>query len=568
MAQPLTLEQMENGLDTTKADSIKVDYLNAIGTHYLRTGDSPTALTYFLKARDLSETIGDSNRIVSCMLNHGSVFFYSKDYANAKKFYRDAQDVARRHCDLFKNAAVNINVGAVYDANKQYDSARYYYQIAKLDFMGLKDTKHIAVCEANIASLYSVEEDYDRALEAYDASNQLYQSIGRRYELMINYFNMAVMFSKMKAHDKAIEYYRKSLMYEEEGFLPNDPADVYKGISKAYEALNDYEQALDNYKTYHEMSDSIQEIGNDLKVEEIHSKYQNDIEEKELERLLKEQEANEEIVALKDKTMALQKSKLKKNKLLSVILLILVIVLVGGIATIALLFRKIKKVNTSLLHANHELEVRAKKTELKALLAQITPHFVFNSLNSIQNFIIQNDIDSSIKYLGKFSKLMRTTLTHSDKDMVVMQLELESLEDYVGLEKLRLNKPLEFSIHVDDGVNTHNLLIPPLLIQPLLENAIWHGVSELSGPGKIELHIREVGDVLVVELMDNGVGIKEQEVNEEDAYHHVRGLDITRNRIEQLWFQKGEYKSLKLSSNHTFAQGNGLKIEFELPVKF
>ncbi len=156
-----------------------------------------------------------------------------------------------------------------------------------------------------------------------------------------------------------------------------------------------------------------------------------------------------------------------------------------------------------------EFQLRIAEAERKALQSQLNPHFIFNSLNSIQNMVLDEDPDSAYQYLAKFGKLIRRVLEFSDLSMVALNDELETLRLYMDLENLRLNDKFDYQVHIDEGVNLLEV-IPSMIMQPHVENSIWHGIMPLKGEkrGKIDITIQKNREGLHFEVRDNGVGRK------------------------------------------------------------
>jgi sensor histidine kinase YesM len=136
----------------------------------------------------------------------------------------------------------------------------------------------------------------------------------------------------------------------------------------------------------------------------------------------------------------------------------------------------------------------------------MNPHFIFNVLSSIQYFITKNDELNAINYLTSFSKLMRTVLTRSVADSISLREELDLLRDYVHLEKLRFEEKFEFAIQCDPTINTDEVMIPSLLIQPYVENAILHGLYNKEGQGSLVVNVSLADDFLLFKIVDDGVG--------------------------------------------------------------
>jgi len=170
---------------------------------------------------------------------------------------------------------------------------------------------------------------------------------------------------------------------------------------------------------------------------------------------------------------------------------------------------------------------------MQSLRLQMNPHFIFNSLNSINSYIVDNKTLQASDYLSKFSRLMRLILENSRHETITLSKELEYVSLYLLIESLRFAKAFEYEIHVDESVDAENLIVPPLFIQPFLENSIWHGLMPRKGTRTLNLDLTQSSDILTVVVSDNGVGreysakLKETKITLKNSH----GMDITKNRI-------------------------------------
>jgi ligand-binding sensor domain-containing protein len=184
---------------------------------------------------------------------------------------------------------------------------------------------------------------------------------------------------------------------------------------------------------------------------------------------------------------------------------------------------------------NRAYEKKIAEVEMHALRAQMNPHFMFNSLNSINNFILKNDPDNASGYLTKFSRLMRLILDNSRSEWIVLENELKALELYIQLEVVRFDDVFEYELIVDPGVDVTTTFVPPMIIQPYVENAIWHGLLHRHSPGgKLVIRIWRTGDILHINVEDNGVGRQEATrlKSKSATKHKSHGLKITAERID------------------------------------
>jgi len=177
---------------------------------------------------------------------------------------------------------------------------------------------------------------------------------------------------------------------------------------------------------------------------------------------------------------------------------------------------------------------RALELELRSLRSQMNPHFIFNSLNSIHKYIWSNQTEEASEYLTKFSRLMRIILENTQHSQVLLSKELQSLYLYLELESLRCSNKFSYSIHVDPSINQDDVMIPPLIIQPFVENAIWHGLVHREGTGKLLVDISLSGKMFVCTVSDNGIGRKKaMEIRQRKGpVHQSMGMKVTQERIK------------------------------------
>jgi sensor histidine kinase YesM len=182
-----------------------------------------------------------------------------------------------------------------------------------------------------------------------------------------------------------------------------------------------------------------------------------------------------------------------------------------------------------------EMEKSILELEQEAARLQMNPHFIFNCLNSIQGFISTNDPFQAKKYLAKFAKLMRLILENAREEFIPLQNEINMLENYLELEKLSTQPPFEFSITVDEAIDPEHIQVPPMMIQPFIENAIIHGLKRKDSVGSISIHFKTKGEILFCSIRDNGIGRKKAaDINGQTrGQHKSTAIAITQKRLEQ-----------------------------------
>jgi len=211
------------------------------------------------------------------------------------------------------------------------------------------------------------------------------------------------------------------------------------------------------------------------------------------------------------------------------IVLAILFLLTGIIVGVRMRLNQIRKKE----RLNSDFQKRLAELEMEALRAQMNPHFIFNSLNSINNFILKNESEQASDFLVKFSRLVRQVLNNSKQKYVTLADEIKALSLYIELEQLRFAYRFNFSVEADENIDPDSVLVPPLIIQPYVENAIWHGLMHKEGNGILRIYIEYVPGVICFEVLDNGIG-REKSKEYKSKYSSEKksmGLSITRDRI-------------------------------------
>jgi ligand-binding sensor domain-containing protein len=217
-----------------------------------------------------------------------------------------------------------------------------------------------------------------------------------------------------------------------------------------------------------------------------------------------------------------------------------------------------------------ELEINKRLVDFKlmALRAQMNPHFIFNSINAIQRYVIQNKAEVAYNYLTKFSKLIRKVLDNSNEHTITLNQELETLNLYVELELLRFENEFDYQLQMSQTIDADNIFVPGMLIQPFVENAIWHGIMPLNNirKGLIKLNIEEQHGFLIIRVEDNGIGRKlSAKLNKNQHNHKSFGTYLSSERLELLYASKAEIEIINLENDKQ--EATGTLVEIKLPIK-
>jgi predicted aspartyl protease len=296
---------------------------------------------------------------------------------------------------------------------------------------------------------------------------------------------------------------------------------------------------------------------------------------------VKLKEKNREYEIIKDSLMNVEKSKIKllqdqqnekDQAMLKYFSIILSILIISGLI-IGYQYRKRKEQEAQSQIQKHAEEAEKLKrinaeSEMTALRAQMNPHFIFNALQSIQNFLIQKNPDDANLYLVKFGKLMRLVLNNSTKQEVSVEDEINALELYMQLESIRLKHPFTFEFKIDSSVNTGEDMLPPLILQPFVENAIKHGLQTKETTGTIIIECKKENNNLIFAVIDNGIGIAASKKLQEGSKmkRPSLGIHLTKERLKVLNETKKITAVLRIIElQNEDNQPSGTRVELILP---
>jgi LytS/YehU family sensor histidine kinase len=316
----------------------------------------------------------------------------------------------------------------------------------------------------------------------------------------------------------------------------------YYRLYLEYKNTGDNKKALEYLKLYELMGDSLELEHRNQQLEEIHSRYENDQKQQAVQKLVQENRLKELMIS--------------RNRYI-----------ISGIAGLSILL--VLVVALVIRQNRLKADQYAFSLEQNLLRSQMNPHFIFNALTNIQSFILRKETDLSLKYLGSFSDLIKNILESSGRKFVPLQKELSVISNYFKLQQLRFGDKLEFDIKVDEGLDPYTKELPPMMVQPLIENAIEHGIQPKAGEGHVYVRFILRDEGLMVEVEDNGVGrhyMKEQNINK-NSHHAGLALVILKERLESM--NKGRSKKNRMEIVDLFdgeAKPAGTLVRLEITI--
>lgn len=534
------------------------------------------------KALEIFRKLNHPEGIQNSYSNMGVVFLALNDYPRALEAFLNANRILPSANYPLQGSILN-NIGLVYKNLKEYPKALSYQQQALKKYQALGDKQGIASTLANIASLYDFLQDAQKALSFYRQALKINTSIGNKQRIASDLTNIGILYQNSGNPGLARHYLQKAIsLYSETsdnnnlseallalaslekdgakdaaalrrvqdlqlaslkaaklGGSPLRQSEALEALSRTYEQSGETGPALKAFRRHISLRDS---IFNKAKEQEILRKQLNfDFEQKELVTRAE-----------------IQRQKTIRKAAIS-----------GGIGLVAalvfgfVLYKRKRDAVTRKQEAENKATVA--ETELKVLRAQMNPHFIFNSLNAINDYISKNDKETAQQYLVEFAGLMRQALENSHLSEIPLADDLKFITQYLLVESRRLKNSFSFEVDVDPSIDTENTLIPPMLLQPFIENSIWHGIAPRQGgdKGLIKVIIKTDNDMLVCTVEDNGVG-RIPVVKHNTKKRKSLGLELTENRLAILNEKTKGSERLRVSEN---SNGEGTKVELSFPLK-
>lgn len=478
--------------------------------------------------------------------------------------FKEAIDAYRQAGKIFKAANLKVDYGMslqnmanIYISLKSYDTAKLAYEEALQIFYDFKNPVFIGTVLGNLGNLHEAKNEYDKALQYHQQALTIWRQHIRKRQLANCLNNIGRSFMKLKRYSEADQYVKEALALALE--VNSNPLlyDVYSNINDLHVEKKDFEKAYHYYSLATAIKDSLFNETSTKQINELQAKYEAEKKDKQIMVLAKEKE-----LQVKETE---RRAALNKAFAAGLVLMILVVVLLFYIFRQRLLLTsKITEVKEA------EFKRQVSELEMKALRAQINPHFLFNCMNAINLMIRKGDNENACLYLAKFSKLVRLILENAEASAVTLESEIALLESYIQLEELRLPGKISYSISVDESIGTQNTYLPSMILQPVIENAIWHGIvhKENDAKGMIKVDVRQNEDRLLCTVEDNGVGRdKAQQLRDKSLLNNKSmGMKITEERLRLLsrkqLDQFIEILDLKDVLNHAI----GTRVTIHIPI--
>jgi tetratricopeptide (TPR) repeat protein len=522
------LEEIESHLKFITDTAYLAHFNIGIGYFYRYLGLYKRAVPFFLQYQALYQSHPMPPAILALSYTHlGYCYEQTGELEKALQCYHEDIDISNR---LNLNTRSYLYLGNIYQKMDSLEKATNCYKSAVQYYNQNGNVYYKALSSSALGEMYMAFGKYH---ESHEAFKMALASADWIYDRKMLFITQAKEINSIYMALQLVEKYK-----EEEALKLISK--IHFQVYELYLKQNQFEKALQEYVEFHnafEKSNTSERIAS---IEEIKKKY--------------ETEQKDQQIILISQQNDLNKLKVKQSHYLLfglAGLLILIVVLA------ILLIRQNK------LKANQKTIL----LEQKLLRSQVNPHFIFNALSNISNLIDKNDNATASKYLTKFSNLVRHILESTRTEFILLDQEISNLENYLALQKLRFADKFDYNIKIEAGIEPESIEIPPMLIQPFVENAIEHGIKSKETKSHIDIRFKMTREQLVCEVDDDGIG-REKAIEIQAKGHRSMATSITQERLRNL-NRKFKHKirleiiDLKTDTNVSL----GTRVEIGLPYK-
>jgi len=462
------------------------------------------------------------------------------DYETALRYYLDLKALHEVNIHQLENQVHTIEVltkiGRVYVLLKDYEKGLQVFKEAEKMMNTPSIKPHVPIDYQfsvwnGLGNTYSNIGEYALAIDCFTQFGKLASQTPLYGKLALCLYNISLggVYLDSQEPNKALHYYQEALKYS--GNKSSYFYTTMLNIGLCYFELCDYQKSL---SCYEEILKGCENISRNNLIELYRAMHKTYLA---LEKYKLAYEFLQKHTELKEETM-------------------------GAKTRFA-----IAKLEKQIEGEREEKERVA--AEIKALRAQINPHFIFNTLNSIQNYIAQNQSEDAQRFLASFASLMRQTLESSDESLVAVEDEVYFIHTYLTLEQLRFEQKFDFSINIEESVDIEALLMPPMLLQPYFENAILHGIQPKEDKGLILLELVEEEECLSFTITDNGIGRSAAAIQKKKhkSQHKSMGTQIQADRLKALnSFYKRPIEVQTTDIINELGKVCGTKVELKVPI--
>jgi hypothetical protein len=515
-----------------------IDGIRIQGYLEYNAGNYHTAKQYYKQAVYFGEKYFTTDTIsqkysLAAFEGYGSVNRILNDYTTATKYIKKTIELAQKYNDYERIISANSDLALVFTDTKKYDLALYH--IKKAESLALTKRKDMLPLVFNhFASVYHAKMDMKQTLQYFKKEHNADPETSETDKAI----NLSLVY--LELHELSLA--KPFILFLEKEYIDNRLIDynriqTLERLVKYYTQIRDFKKVNDYFDLYGQELDEFTRDEQSATTEDFVKKYDLKAKEDKIETLNQKN---------KNAETKLDQQKIKFSFMLLLFLLVIAM-------AISLYFQQRNK--------KLKLEKQLLIMEDTLLRSQMEPHFVFNALSSLQSLIYENKNQLAVKYLSKFAQLLRLGLEHSRMKFVPFKKEMDSIENYLELQKMRFGT--SFNYHIEgDFKDLEKYEIPPLMIQPFVENAIYHGFTDIDHVGELKIKYEKYPEYICFTIEDNGIGLEKSKNNVNKTKTSL-STAMTVERLQSLYQVKSKIDFLEIKNNTE--QKSGTIVILKLP---
>jgi len=503
-----------------------------LASNYNYTGDYEKAIKYGLYALEIKETKNNLERICYHYIAMGNIFRENNNTVKWEEYVNKAYKKKEvEGCASFSDIAKIYNsLGGIAVKKEEFEKALLYYDTLMILSREANYNQGISTALTNSAGVYKQLNNFTTALELSTESEKYFG--GNPYDKIFNNNFKAELYKLMGQNEKGLALVNKNIKIIEIDYYSTEKL-------KCLELLYELNFKSSNYNEAFSWNDSLRNLELTLRDEDIRQSIEE--QEAKYQTKVKEQQIN----------LLTAENELKNQRMQQALLFIGFLLVLVSLILFLLYFRR------------KQAFFKQSELQQQLLRSQMNPHFIFNVMGSIQGFLYKNEPSKAADYLSRFASLSRSVLNFSSQENISLKEEIEMLQNYIELERARMENPFEIEYKIADDLETEFIEIPPMLLQPFVENAIKHGFKNIKYQGKLSLCFKEIEGYIAVEILDNGSGLSQ----EKDQNHQSKALEIFKQRkkgIEHKFKKELTFEFQNLTEIDSNKQG--IRVFIKLPI--
>lgn len=505
-----------------------------IGSEYRDAGNMEMAIDYKLKALEKKLTSGTRKDLDYFYQSLGELF--KETDVDKWSYYTDkAYEVTQTLPEgRFSTKAIIFNdLAGICEERKQYAQALAWYDSLMVISQKNNYLQGIGTALSNRSIIFMNQKKYPKALKEITEAIEVANETGKVYSQISRRIRAANILREMNDYQQATRYAKEALSMAERKQFPTEIIDAHLSLAQIGEKTKNWKMAYEHFDAYKTGSDSLLNAEVKKNLHDMELKYQTAEKNRTIEKL--------------DSENQIKNIQLNRNRILIISLIISSLLIIFVILFIS---------------TRRRLKQQQRQVELKQKLlrTQLNPHFMYNALGAIQAYMLDHKNTDSIKYLLSFSNLMRNILDGSRLENISIKQEEAIVSNYLNLQKLRFDNRFDYTVEVDSQIDKDAVVIPPMLVQPFVENAVEHGIKSLTAntQGKIGVYFEPMEQGVRIRVKDNGKGIN----SNKNQKHLSHSTNITHERIKSI----NKLTQYKVKMNIVSSENQGTEVTIDILI--